>query len=186
MSRKGRDVTREELTLWLHAMRDVHAFKEIAAALPMADEDGPAAADRPEPAPPPIPPVRPVTRGPAPPAPPKAELVPGRAAGVDKRSVERLNRGEREIEAKLDLHGMTREEAHGALSHFVFGAAERGLRCVLVVTGKGRGEGGGVLKAEVPRWLNTEPLRGQILAFSRARPRHGGDGALYLLLKRRR
>ena len=63
-------------------------------------------------------------------------------------------------------------------------AAERGLRTVLIVTGKGRRDGVGVLKSALPRWLNETPLPPFVLALSQARPEHGGTGALYVLLKR--
>ena len=61
----------------------------------------------------------------------------GRAAGVDRRSAERLRRGRLPVEARLDLHGYTQDQAHGALDHFLGEAQARGLRCVLVITGKG-------------------------------------------------
>ncbi len=123
----------------------------------------------------------------APTPPPSPELTHGRAAGVDKRTVDRLRRGQIAIEAEIDLHGHTQEEAHRALQAFVSGQAGAGRRCVRVVTGKGSfREGGGVLKSAVPRWLNESPLREQVLAFSHARRDDGGEGALYVLLRRRR
>jgi DNA-nicking Smr family endonuclease len=122
----------------------------------------------------------------APPAPPAPRpLAAGRIADLDKRTAERFKRGEMAIEAKIDLHGMTQGQAHDRLQDFVAKAAAAGQRCVLVVTGKGAG-GWGVLRESVPRWLNEPALRRHLLAFSSAKPRHGGAGALYLLLKRRR
>lgn len=119
------------------------------------------------------------------PAPP--DLTHGRAAGVDKRTVERLRRGQIAIEAGIDLHGHTQEEAHRALQAFISAQAGGGRRCVRVVTGKGAfREGGGVLKTAVPRWLNEPPLREMVLAFSHARRDDGGEGALYVLLRRKR
>jgi DNA-nicking Smr family endonuclease len=115
----------------------------------------------------------------------RPELSHGIAAGVDRRTLDRLRRGQMEIEADLDLHGHTQESAHRALAAFIRGHAGAGRRCVIVVTGKGR-DGGGVLRAEVPRWLNEPDLRQHILAFSHARPADGGDGALYVLLRRKR
>jgi DNA-nicking Smr family endonuclease len=121
------------------------------------------------------------------PAPPPPELTHGRAAGVDKRTVDRLRRGQIAIEAEIDLHGHTQEAAHRALQAFISGQANAGRRCVRVVTGKGSfREGGGVLKTAVPRWLNESPLRELILAFSHARRDDGGEGALYVLLRRKR
>jgi len=91
------------------------------------------------------------------------------------------------IDGHLDLHGMTRERAHQALSAFMHQAYDRGARCVLVVTGKGSGrEGGGVLRRDVPLWLNQSGLRALVLSFTHAQVRDGGQGALYVLLKRRR
>jgi DNA-nicking Smr family endonuclease len=110
-----------------------------------------------------------------------------RFAGIDRANAERLKRGHHRIEARLDLHGMTQSEAHRALAAFVYASSQSGLRCVLVITGRGLGpDGPGVLKSAVPRWLEQPGLRRQILAIAPAQPRHGGAGALYLLLRRRR
>jgi DNA-nicking Smr family endonuclease len=104
-------------------------------------------------------------------------------AGVDRATAERLKRGRRAIEARLDLHGMTQAEAHRALHGFVAGSRSAGRRCVLVITGHGRASGG-ILKSAVPRWLNEPEMRRHVLAIAPARPQHGGAGALYLLLRR--
>ena len=113
-------------------------------------------------------------------------LAPGDVIGVDRRLAERLRRGQLPIQSTLDLHGLTKGEAHAAVQDFIARAAERDLRTVLIVTGKGRRDGGGVLKSALPRWLNEAPLRGHVLALAEARPEHGGTGALYILLRRRR
>ena len=127
---------------------------------------------------------------PAPPAPvrPAApELRQGRAAGVDRRSAQRLTRGQLPVEAALDLHGHTQDQAHAALERFLSEVQTRGLRCVLVITGKGTTkEAGGVLRAQVPRWLNEPANRVRILAFDYAQPKDGGLGALYVLIRRKR
>ena len=129
-------------------------------------------------------PVVPGRRGADAPAP---EITHGRAAGVDRRSAERLSRGRLPIEGRLDLHGLTQTEAAARLAEFIAGASLADKRCVLVITGKGLGQsGGGVLRDQVPRWLNLPPNRGRILTFDYAQPKHGGSGALYVLLKRRR
>ena len=107
-------------------------------------------------------------------------------SGIDKRLAERLKRGRLPVQSSLDLHGLTQPEAHAAVEGFIARAAERGLRTVLIVTGKGRRDGGGVLKSALPRWLNEAPSRGHVLAIAEARPEHGGAGALYVLLRRRR
>ena len=96
-----------------------------------------------------------------------------------------MKRGEMVIEATLDLHGLSQDIAHDALTAFIQRAWGAGRRCVLVVTGKGM-KGSGILKNQVPRWLNQSPLRERILGFSYAKPQHGGDGALYVLVRRQR
>lgn len=111
----------------------------------------------------------------------------GVLTAMDKRTGQRFKRGDMPMEARLDLHGMTLDQAHGALSAFVRGAHSRGARCVMVVTGKGKlSDGGGKIRREVPHWLNRPDLRPLVLAVTEARPFHGGAGALYVLLKRTR
>lgn len=125
---------------------------------------------------------------PPPPAPPPLrELSHGALEGLDRRTGQRLKRGQLPIEARLDLHGRTQEEAHRALAAFIEGSHAAGRRCVLVVTGKGlRPDGSvGVLRRNVPRWLNQPALRQKIVAFDHAAIKDGGEGALYVLLKKR-
>jgi DNA-nicking Smr family endonuclease len=173
----------EESELWRTAMRDAKPLKRQRPAAKKAAVPPPAPAESPPPAPskrlPPPPP--------APPLPSPPELEPGRFAGVDKRLADRLRRGQLPIEGMLDLHGLTQEEAHRQLDAFLALSANAGRRCVLVITGKGawRSESG-ILKEMAPRWLNEAPNRGRVLAIANAQPRHGGSGALYVLLKRRR
>lgn len=124
--------------------------------------------------------------GPERPQPPRP-VIPG----LDRNTARRLARGRRDPDAVLDLHGMTADRAHGALNRFIHDSAQAGLRCVLVVTGKGRGEDGGrrgegVLRRETPRWLGVAPLAARIVGVFEAHPRHGGAGALYVYLKRQR
>ena len=116
------------------------------------------------------------------------ELSHGIQSGVDKSNAKKLKKGQHPIEGQLDLHGMTQNQAHTALCHFIQNAFQIGKRCVLVITGKGLKIDGsiGVLRKAVPRWLNEEPNRGRVLAFSYAMPKDGGKGALYILLKRKR
>ena len=101
--------------------------------------------------------------------------------GLDRRSAQRLKRGQMTIEGRLDLHGMTQAEAHRALDQFIARAAIAKKRHLLVITGKS-----GVLRAAVPRWLDKPELSGLVLAASEAQPKDGGAGALYLLLRRQR
>jgi len=112
----------------------------------------------------------------------------GQAPGLDKRTQLRLRRGQVKIEAKLDLHGMTQMEAHDVLVQFIEDSVYRGRRSVLVITGKGlRADGRtGVLRNAVPRWLNDPSVRPWIKAFDHAALRDGGEGALYVLLRRRK
>jgi DNA-nicking Smr family endonuclease len=116
-----------------------------------------------------------------------AELKAGQLANMDGRTATRLKRGRLEIDGRIDLHGMTQDAAHGALRAFIRRGHGAGWRCLLVITGKGqRAEGGiGILRRAVPLWLNGGDLRPMILGFSPARPQHGGDGALYIMLKRK-
>jgi DNA-nicking Smr family endonuclease len=104
-------------------------------------------------------------------------------AGIDRATAERLKRGRLPIEARLDLHGMTQDEAHRALAGFIRASRAAGKRCVLVITGRGA-VGGGVLRSAVPRWLDEPGLRPQLLAIATAQPQDGGAGALYVMLRR--
>ncbi|MDP6565052.1 MAG: Smr/MutS family protein [Alphaproteobacteria bacterium] len=129
----------------------------------------------------------------APPPPPPAASL----AGLDRRSAERLRRGQMKIEARLDLHGHTQADAHRALHAFVDGSHRAGRRCLLVITGKGGpresedasfmpDRQSGVLRRNLPRWLAEPAVRHMVLGLQPAQPKHGGEGAYYLLLRRRR
>jgi len=108
-------------------------------------------------------------------------------AGVDRRTVERMRRGKLPIDARLDLHGSYQDAAQADLNAFISSCAATGCRTVLVITGKGSvREGGGVLRRRLPDWLNQPACRPHVLAFAAARPEHGGSGAFYVLLRRRR
>jgi DNA-nicking Smr family endonuclease len=146
------------------------------------------------------PPARPAPAAPVakaapapPPSAPRPRALPpldpeGPTAGLDKRTAERFARGAMRIDGRLDLHGLHQAEAHRELAGFIADSFAAGRRLVLVITGKGGGpaESRGVLRSAAPRWLNEAPLREKILAVREARPQHGGSGALYVLLKRRR
>lgn len=116
------------------------------------------------------------------------ELSHGNQVGLDKSTSKKLKKGQQPIEGRMDLHGMTQEQAHRALNAFIQGSHGAAKRCVLVITGKGLKQDGsvGVLRAAVPRWLNQPPNRERVLAFSYATPKDGGEGALYVMLKRKR
>ncbi len=113
---------------------------------------------------------------------------------MDRRRFEKLRRGRLEPEARLDLHGMSSERAHGALLAFVLATHAEGLRLVLVITGKGRDaatealapQRRGVLRHSVPHWLAAPPLASKVLQLAPAHIRHGGGGAYYVYLRRAR
>ncbi len=113
---------------------------------------------------------------------------------MDKKTFGKLRRGKVMPEGKLDLHGMTLDQAHPALIRFILKAQADGKRLVLVVTGKGkhRDDGGpiptrlGVLRHNVPQWLAQPPLSQAVLQISEAHLKHGGGGAYYVYLRRRR
>jgi len=173
-------LSEDEAALFDSAMRDVEKF---------SGGDGNQAAPPVKIAAPPKP-SPPLERRPAPPVKPTAalpSLAAGTSADVDARTMDRLRRGRLRPEARLDLHGLTQDEAHRALNRFIARAQSSGVRSLIIITGKGRvSEGGGVLRNQVPQWLNAPDIRPSILAFSPAQPRDGGAGALYVLLRRRR
>lgn len=112
-------------------------------------------------------------------------------AGLDRRSAQRLRRGQMEIEARLDLHGLSQARAHDALRRFLLDSYKSGRRCVLVITGKGRKSADGeqepgILRRRVPDWLGEPGLAEIVLRAEPAQPRDGGSGALYILLRRQR
>ncbi|WP_299045127.1 Smr/MutS family protein [uncultured Tateyamaria sp.] len=113
---------------------------------------------------------------------------------MDRKAFTQMKRGKMKPEGKLDLHGMTLDRAHPALTRFILSAQAQGKRLVLVVTGKGkhRDDDGpipvrfGVLRHQVPQWLSTPPLSSAVLQVSQANVRHGGGGAYYVYLRRNR
>ncbi|MFT6557913.1 Smr/MutS family protein [Sneathiella sp.] len=118
--------------------------------------------------------------------------------GLDRNSSEKLRKGKMVIEGRVDLHGMNRRVAHQRLRSFLNGAYLQGKRCVLVITGKGSsvdktddapymgGGRRGILKEEVPKWLAEPDLQRLVLDYRTAQIKHGGAGALYVLMKRAR
>lgn len=180
-----RRLSRAEALLWEEITRSMKALPGRRVDVPSADQNEtprlfPALILKPfalrrEPVP--IPPPR-----------PKPILENGVTHGIDKRTAERFRRGRMDIDARIDLHGLTEARAHEALRRFMGNAWQAGLRSVLIITGKGqRHDGGiGILRTAVPRWLNELELREKVLSFASAQPKDGGDGALYVLLKRQR
>jgi len=107
-----------------------------------------------------------------------------RPQSLDLNQDKKVRRGRVEIEMKVDLHDLTRDQAYPALISGLVQASNRNMRCVLVVTGKGvRLEG--VLRRSLPEWLGADPIRPLIATYAQAHIRHGGSGAWYVFLKRR-
>lgn len=167
-----RRVTPDELRLWRAAMGEE----------PPADEPSAPAASSPEVAPPRRRPVAP------------AVPIPGPLAEHDRKAI---RRGRLPVEARVDLHGMTQAKAQAALTRFLKKGAAQGLRCVLVITGKGGQTGGradddnpyagvaaGVLRSALPQWLEAPELAPLVIGSASANPRDGGVGARYVLLRR--
>jgi DNA-nicking Smr family endonuclease len=116
-----------------------------------------------------------------------APLSPASRERLPRTAERNLRRGSVDIGARLDLHGLDRAAAHRAVGQFLRALAEEGERVALIITGKGgaRTGGEGVLRAEFPRWLSEGALARLVLAWRPAAPRHGGDGAFYVLLRRK-
>jgi DNA-nicking Smr family endonuclease len=119
----------------------------------------------------------------APPAAPKAAPKPQPPAlsPLTRREKQRVARGHDRIDARLDLHGHTQDEAHGALLRFLRAASAHEKKLVLVITGKS-----GVLRRQVPLWLSTAELRPLVISTDIAAINHGGEGALYIRVRRGR
>ncbi|HET7850034.1 MAG TPA: Smr/MutS family protein [Pseudolabrys sp.] len=117
-------------------------------------------------------------------------MAPPPLEPLGRRMKQRVVRGREAIGERLDLHGMTQGEAHAALLHFLRKASARQQKLVLVVTGKG-GRGGverdrGVLRRQVPHWLALPEFRAFVIGFEEAHVAHGGEGALYIRVRRAR
>ena len=171
---RRRKLSGEEAALWEGVARTAKPLRRAysAPAKPAADGKQPAQPQQPT-------------------APLATRPIAGAArspGAIDRRTARRIARGAIEIDARLDLHGHTQEEAHRRLIGFLTNAREEGARLVLVITGKGTyGDGDrGVLRRALPHWLATAPLRGVVSGFDEAHRSHGGAGAFYVRLKRAR
>ena len=170
-----RAVKHDERVLWRETMRGVKPLR------PLPEERSAAA---------PAPPPRETknrrvadSAAPAGPARSKTKSI----GSLDRRTAARLKRGTIPIEARLDLHGMTQTRAHRALTGFRHRAHQDGLTFVLVITGKGRSGGeSGVLRRQVPEWLSLPEFRAFVVGFEEAGIGHGGEGALYVRIRRAR
>jgi DNA-nicking Smr family endonuclease len=178
---RRRRLTPEEHTLWSRITRSVAPLRRqpvlvavAAPALPPAGKVKPAPAARP----------LHQSRDQVPLPKPAPRLEP-----LDRRLKQRLARGSEPIEARIDLHGRTQDEAHALLLRFLRKAQDDGARFALVITGKGaraRDEWSerGVLKRQVPLWLKLPEFRVFVVGFEPAHVGHGGEGALYVRIKK--
>ena len=182
-SRRTRQLSSEERRLWSHVARHVKPMRGKALPPEPPSEEKQDAA--------PAPRIGSLPPSPAPVSPPKPSLPP--LAPVERRTLLALRRGRKEVDSVIDLHGMRQEAAHLALLHFLHRAQGSGHTLVLVITGKGGAAAGmgifeerGVLRRMVPHWLRLPDLRSLVVGFDEASPQHGGSGALYVRLRRRR
>lgn len=183
--------------------RPLHAMGDPAPPAPSANFPPDPAAPPPRPRPAPAPPLPPIQRRPAPePAvrldlvPPLAQRLAAAAPQLDGALHRRLARGQKRPDRRIDLHGMTRDQARAALTGFLLAAQARGDRLVLAITGKGRGPGPddlapiprqpGAIRHDLPHWIAQPPLRALVVDLRAAHRRHGGDGAYYIYLRRPR
>lgn len=190
MSGKGgrKETRREALSREDHALWG-EVTKSIA---PLRARAEPAEPNKPVEEAPLVPRKVPPPRPPA--LPPKPAPKAPALATIDRRTKQRLSRGTTEIDARLDLHGMTQAAARTRLESFLKSAQARGHGLVLVITGKGRPatrdsygeEERGVLRRQVPQWLSLPDLRPLVVGFTEASIGHGGTGALYVRVRKAR
>jgi DNA-nicking Smr family endonuclease len=184
--RRKRSLSEEERALWESVVRQTKPLRKHRAARPDAvtpdtpQHEGATSAALPAT---PASATSSPANGPKAPKPAAPPLAP-----LGRRERSQLSRGRKEIEARLDLHGMTQTRAHRALSGFLQRARGDGLTFVLIITGKGRTIGSeserGVLRRQVPQWLNLPEFRELVVGFEEAHIGHGGEGALYVRIRR--
>ncbi|PLP57172.1 DNA mismatch repair protein MutS [Mesorhizobium loti] len=173
MSRR-RDLSEEDRVLWNLVAR---------SAKPLKGKPAPELPDLIEPKPPQKEPAQ-ASIVAVSPAKPKAQPV---RHTLDEPTLDKLSKGRLQIEGRVDLHGMTQDEAYSLLFSFLHHAHANGVRYVLVITGKGSSSGGdGILKRSVPAWLSTPAFRMLVSSHDHAARHHGGAGALYVRLRRTR
>jgi DNA-nicking Smr family endonuclease len=181
-SPRKRSLSEEERALWESVARQFKPLRKKARVAKQATSPASAPpAAKPVPSPRPIPSLR-AAKPSKPAAPPLAPL--------GRRERSRLSRGKNEIDARLDLHGMTQTRAHRVLHDFLHRAHHDGLTFVLVITGKGKVGGAeaerGILRRQVPQWLGLPEFRSLVVGFEEAHIGHGGEGALYVRIRRAR
>jgi DNA-nicking Smr family endonuclease len=186
MSRDGkrrRGLSYEDRVLWTHVTKAIKPLRSRAKAVldddAAADDSKPAAMPSSKPVAPPK-----KTKQSAPAMPQRTTAPP--LAPLGRRMKQRVARGKQAIDARLDLHGLTQSEAHGELLRFLRRANARDARLVLIITGKGRGGEPGVLRRQVPHWLALPEFRAFVVGFEDAHIAHGGEGALYVRVRRAR
>jgi DNA-nicking Smr family endonuclease len=175
-----RRLSDDERVLWKGVTRSIAPLRKPSSLESDAVEPPP---------PPPKSRTKPAPVGAAPVARPKPAPPP--LAPLTRKTKQRIARGRHSLDGRLDLHGMTQAEAHDALFRFLRAKQARHAKLVLVITGKGArgsddGGGRGVLKRMVPLWLRLPEFRDLILGFDNAALSHGGEGALYVSLRRTR
>ena len=181
LMRSPRKLSEEERALWEGVARQLKPLRKQARGLKatMASTAEPSIA-RPTASPRPLPAASS--------AKPRKPAVPP-LAPLGRRERSKLSRGRNEIDARLDLHGMTQVRAHRALYGFLQRAQYEGLIFVLVITGKGKVGAEaepGVLRRRVPQWLSLPEFRSLVVGFEEAHVGHGGEGALYVRIRRAR
>ena len=179
--RRKRALSEEERALWERVAKEIKPLRKkprSAKTEAASAEAETTAAAKPETPPKSLPPAT-IPLATKPIAPPLAPLA--------RRERSQLSRGRKEIDARLDLHGMTQTRAQRELFGFLQRAHSDGLTFVLVITGKGRAGADperGVLRRQVPQWLNLPEFRSLVVGFEEAHIGHGGEGALYVRIRR--
>lgn len=180
--RRKRSLTEEERALWESVAKQIKPLRKKPRAAKAEEAEAPASPKPATSARPHLPAKIPRSPKPEPPAAPP--LAP-----LGRRERSQLSRGKKQIDARLDLHGMTQTRAHHALSGFLQRAHHDGLTFVLVITGKGKlgaESERGVLRRQVPHWLSLPEFRALVVGFEEAHIGHGGEGALYVRIRRSR
>ncbi len=174
MAKKG-DI--DDKTLWQHVTRSIRPLQ--SSKKPVAKPAGKTAAVKSAP----TPKVK-IKPSPAPALPVRVsttQKAPSFNTGFDKSTENKMKKGKLEIEARIDLHGMTQDEAFRALTRFIATANRSGKRNLLVITGKGKISTGGILRKNLPLWLEGDA---RILALTPAAQKDGGSGAFYIRLRK--
>jgi DNA-nicking Smr family endonuclease len=185
MSRRG-ELSPEDRRLWARVSGSAapHKVRKPLLAATTADPPArPSAGPKPAVSGQPRPP-QPVPLAPRPDPAPAHPRARGAPEALEPRRQRRLSRERDPIDARIDLHGYGRFQAQDALTAFLLRAQARGHGAVLVITGQGRRGGSGVIRASVHEWLTAPALRGVVSGYAPAARRHGGEGALYVTLRR--